>query len=391
MASILLVASYVLDWVILITFAVIGYVVGNIRPNKRPFHLDDPTIDFPYENHDTVSLPVLFIVSIVVPAAVIFLVAMLFIPGPTVTKGTPKPYIWRRKLWEWHAGWLGLALSVVAAWVVTSGMKNLFGKPRPNLLGRCQPDLTNMARYFVGSISNTSKNGRLVSADICLNLDESVVDEAFRSFPSGHSSTSAAGLVYLSLVLAAKLRAGAPYLSHHARNYDRSSLEAFPLPDISHSNSQFDALEETRNTALASSQRQYQKHAKANGSNSSARNQAAGPPVYLLVIALLPFAATVFISSSRWYDFQHHGFDIIFGFLIGTLTSILAFRHYHLPLSRGAGWAWGPRSTQRALWAGVGRGGYSTPTLSSNNDEGQNRRQNDIANDGQESYQLREV
>jgi hypothetical protein len=47
--------------------------------------------------------------------------------------------------------------------------------------------------------------------------------------------------------------------------------------------------------------------------------------------------------------------------LIGILSSWFAFRWYHLPISRGAGWSWGARSRNRAWIIGVGRGGYVGP------------------------------
>jgi len=40
----LVISSYVLDWVIVIVTAAVGYVLGNITPNKRPFQLEDPDI-----------------------------------------------------------------------------------------------------------------------------------------------------------------------------------------------------------------------------------------------------------------------------------------------------------------------------------------------------------
>ena len=42
----LVISSYVLDWIIVIVTAVIGYVLGNITPNKRPFQLEDPDISY---------------------------------------------------------------------------------------------------------------------------------------------------------------------------------------------------------------------------------------------------------------------------------------------------------------------------------------------------------
>jgi hypothetical protein len=49
--------------------------------------------------------------------------------------------------------------------------------------------------------------------------------------------------------------------------------------------------------------------------------------------------------------------------MIGTICAVFAFRYYHLPISQGAGWAWGPRSRDRSFWAGVGIGSYSNNTL----------------------------
>jgi len=98
---------------------------------------------------------------------------------------------------------------------------------------------------------------------------------------------------------------------------------------------------------------------------AAVRRQAAAPPLYLLFIAVLPFFTSIFIASSRWFDFRHHGFDILFGYLIGTVCAFFSFYYYHLPIARGAGWAWGPRSHDKAFWAGVGSDSYATPHMRS--------------------------
>lgn len=90
----------------------------------------------------------------------------------------------------------------------------------------------------------------------------------------------------------------------------------------------------------------------------SVRNAAAAPPNYLIIPALAPVAVAVWICSTRYAEFYHFGFDIISGSLIGIVSSYLAFRWYHLPISRGQGWAWGARSKSRAFAIGVGTGGY---------------------------------
>ena len=51
--------------------------------------------------------------------------------------------------------------------------------------------------------------------------------------------------------------------------------------------------------------------------------------------------------------------DLISGSLIGIGSAWFAFRWYHLPIGRGSGWAWGPRSKDRAFGIGVGIGNYA--------------------------------
>ncbi|TPX17430.1 uncharacterized protein E0L32_003073 [Thyridium curvatum] len=366
-----LVASYVFDWVVLIAAAAVGYVLGDITPNKRPFQLEDPDISFPFTEKETVPTWLLVTLAVIVPIVVVFIIALCFVPGSTVPAGTPKSLIWKRKLWELHAGWLGLALSVVAAWFITSGMKNLFGKPRPDMLARCQPDLANVARYVVGGIANTTSNGQLVSADICTSTDKSKLDDGFRSYPSGHSSSSAAGLIYLSLFIASKFAITIPFLAP-ASYANASSFSAFPsrlaAPGAIADQNSYELADRgasrhnNNNESLSlpsdpSAQKRLASHSRT---VAAARRQAAAPPLYLLVICVVPWFLSIFIASSRWFDFRHHGFDILFGFLIGTVTAFFAFRYYHLPISQGAGWAWAPRSNDKALWAGVGSYSYAT-------------------------------
>jgi membrane-associated phospholipid phosphatase len=340
--SVALVLSYVFDWAIIILAAVVGGVFSIITPNKRPFSVVNPEISFPYVVKEKISTATLIICGLVAPGVIIFAVSLLLVPGPTVPKGVPKALVWRRKLWEWHTGWLGLSLSLAAAFLITDGMKNLFGKPRPDLLSRCNPDLANVPRYAVEGFN-------LVTAAICQQTDLSLLNDGFRSFPSGHSSFSAAGLIYLSLFLSSKLAITIPFLAPSPYNRDRTAFSAFPSR----------AERKTLDTLPTTTPSGH------NDTIIAARNQAAAPPVYLLVFAIIPFFASIYIASTRYSDFRHHGFDIIFGYFIGTVTAIFAFRYYHLPIGQGAGWSWGPRSRERSFWAGVGVGSYVGLSISS--------------------------
>lgn len=304
---------------------------SRIKGNKHAFSLNDPAISFPHRP-DTVSVSVLIIVSLVAPGIITALISLLVVPGPTADRETSKSLIWRRKVWEWNTAWMGLGVALAGAFVVTEGMKDIYGKPRPDLLARCNPDLENVAAFLVGGLSKGLPNAPIVvTAGICQTTG-STLNDGFASFPSGHSSFAWAGMTYLALFLCSKFAIAIPFLSP-ARfgSFDQSQhkLSAYEGP-LTHRN------EHSETTAVPS------------------RNQAAAPPVHLLILVLVPIGTAIFISGSRWYDYRHHGFDIIFGSLIGFGFAWLGFRWYHLPIRRGAGWSWGARSRERAFYTGLG-------------------------------------
>ena len=83
---------------------------------------------------------------------------------------------------------MGLGLALASTFMITDAMKNLYGKPRPDLLSRCMPDIANAAKYVVGGFANTVQEGILVSYQICTQPDQSILNDGFAAFPSGHSS-----------------------------------------------------------------------------------------------------------------------------------------------------------------------------------------------------------
>ena len=282
------------------------------------------------------------LVSIVAPAIITAAISLLFIPGPTVDRSTPKALVWRRKLWEWNAAWMGLAVALSAAFIITQGLKDLAGKPRPFLLAVCQPDLSpdSIRRHQVGGLGNSLDSAVpiIVNWRICRQTDQGKLRNGFASWPSGHSSFSWAGMTYLALFICAKFAVQIPFLlpgSNNQRHVSKFYEEHDPNVEFSKGSQ----------SSLTS-----QRH--------PLRNQAAAPPIYLLVIAFIPIATAMFISTSRWFDYRHHGFDIISGSVLGIFTAWLGFRCYHLPIQGGSGWAWGARSRDRAFWLGVGRAGY---------------------------------
>jgi hypothetical protein len=93
---------------------------------------------------------------------------------------------------------------------------------------------------------------------------------------------------------------------------------------------------------------------------SNEREEAAAPPLYLLVIVLMPIAAAIYIASTRFTDNKHAGFDILFGSLEGLLCAWFAIRWYHPSMYRAGGWAWAPRRRSAAFGIGIGMGGFAS-------------------------------
>ncbi|KAI4727981.1 acid phosphatase/Vanadium-dependent haloperoxidase [Aureobasidium sp. EXF-10728] len=312
-----LIIAYVLDWVLLIAIVAVGGGISFATPYHRPFSLLDLAISYPYVEHDEISTALLVVLSLVLPAIVIAVVTLLFVPAFSLSRLRDQRY-WKRKLWEFNAGWMGLGLSFALAFFITTGIKNLIGKPRPDLLARCQPDLNDIAAHVVGGYGqDISQKWTLVSSSICTQPDQKVLNEGFRSFLSGHSSMSWSGLLYLSLWLASKFNMLIPYLGHGAPTRNDSSTD-----------------------------------------QEEARDRAAAPPVFGAIIVLIPICLAFFICSTRYVDFKHQGIDIFSGAVLGILTSWVGFRWYHGSLTRGQPWTWSPRSQDRAFAVSSGTNGW---------------------------------
>jgi membrane-associated phospholipid phosphatase len=93
-------------------------------------------------------------------------------------------------------GWV-FALSLSLSLLLTQTMKNMFGKHRPDFLARCNPDIAGMNNYIVGGFTSEVLEGtsQLVNWQICISNNGSGVGtsefiDGFRSFPSGHCTSS---------------------------------------------------------------------------------------------------------------------------------------------------------------------------------------------------------
>lgn len=74
--------------------------------------------------------------------------------------------------------------------MIFTGVKNLTGKPRPNFLSICDPDLENIGKYAVGGLgAGFNKLWVMVDVEICQQSDKATLRDGFRSFPSGFATS----------------------------------------------------------------------------------------------------------------------------------------------------------------------------------------------------------
>ncbi|KAL2622401.1 hypothetical protein R1flu_002606 [Riccia fluitans] len=101
-------------------------------------------------------------------------------------------FVKRRNVRDTHHAILGLLTAIFLTGVITDAIKDGVGRPRPDFFFRCFPD---------GNVQYTQD---LIQEVICTGK-ESDIREGYKSFPSGHTSWSFAGLGYLSFYLAGKV------------------------------------------------------------------------------------------------------------------------------------------------------------------------------------------
>lgn len=128
----------------------------------------------------------LFVHALAIPAAIL-LVASLILPTRSANKT--------------HVLLLGLVLSLLTTSLLTDIFKNAIGRPRPDLIARCKPD-------------PSTPHNKLVTIAVCTETSPHLLQDGWRSYPSGHSSFAFAGLGWLSLFLASQTHCLRPRASH---------------------------------------------------------------------------------------------------------------------------------------------------------------------------------
>ncbi|XVF71563.1 hypothetical protein PTKIN_Ptkin12aG0048200 [Pterospermum kingtungense] len=163
------------DWLILLLLVVIEVVLYIIHPFYR-FVGKDMMDDLRYPlKSNTVPIWSVPVYAVLLPMMIFLIV-----------------YIRRRDVYDLHHAILGLLFSVLVTAVITDSIKNAVGRPRPDFFWRCFPD---------------GKDAYDKWGNVICHGDKSVIKEGHKSFPSGHTSWSFAGLGFLSLYLSGKIQA----------------------------------------------------------------------------------------------------------------------------------------------------------------------------------------
>ncbi|KAH7889465.1 PAP2-domain-containing protein [Phlebopus sp. FC_14] len=173
-----LLKSYAPDWTITILLAVLFFALDGVHGFRREFSVNDETIRFPFAVKERVPNIALYFIAIVAPLVIQLVVNLITV----------------RSFWDYHNSALGLILGLAITGAVTQFSKITVGRPRPDLLSRCMPN--------PGSQDPTYG---LSTDAICTQTNSAIMIDGWRSFPSGHSSLSFAGLGFLSFYLAGKM------------------------------------------------------------------------------------------------------------------------------------------------------------------------------------------
>ncbi|KAJ7740744.1 PAP2-domain-containing protein [Mycena maculata] len=174
-----LLVSYAPDWIITLALAAITLALDPVHGFRRQFSLADTSLHYTFAVHERIPDYALYLIAILSPVILQALINFFTI----------------RSWWDLHNGLLGLILGLSMTGSITQFTKLTVGRPRPDLLDRCQP--------IPGSVDPVFG---LSNATICTTpIGSALMLDGFRSFPSGHSSLSFAGLGFLAFYLAGKL------------------------------------------------------------------------------------------------------------------------------------------------------------------------------------------
>ncbi|KRX74096.1 Lipid phosphate phosphohydrolase 1 [Trichinella sp. T6] len=175
-----------------------------VWPYRRGFYCDDESIRYPFKE-STVSMTVLNLIIFPVPILTICLVEMYrvmkFEPATLSRPAEKVEVLFGARLSSYYEDFCMLVffvfyigfflLGAAATQTITDIGKYSIGRLRPHFLAICQPDIDLKSCDGHTYIENFS----------CTNYDDWLSKDARLSFPSGHSSLAAYGMLYIVMYL----------------------------------------------------------------------------------------------------------------------------------------------------------------------------------------------
>lgn len=169
------------------------------QPFQRQFYLGDLSISHPFAEHERVSDVNLQLSAIILPMSIIVLISRLL---------TKKKHF----IATCYVSLLALVGSYVLTNLITNIAKNWIARPRPDFLSRCEPK------------AGLPLDVLYTAAEVCTSKNQIRLSDGLRSTPSGHSSSSFAGLGFLQLWLSGQL-----LIMHPLSGLWRSIVSMIPL------------------------------------------------------------------------------------------------------------------------------------------------------------------
>eukprot|EP00887_Chlorella_sp_A99_P008152 scaffold12.g8152.t1 len=181
---------------------------------------------------------------------------------------------------ELHHACLMLVACVLTTGMLTNAIKVQVGRPRPDFMSRCWPS---------GGPPMVTRKG-LPKCEP--GVDHAELVKGQRSFPSGHTSWSAAGLGYLTFWLMGTLRRACAAAARNPRGGPRARRPRAPAA--------------TRRTACTC----------FCGNAEPAR----------LFFSLMPQMGVVWMGMNRVRHHKHHAEDVLASFVLGTFLAWAFYR-----------------------------------------------------------------
>jgi hypothetical protein len=170
---------------------IISLLLSTVNPDFHTFSVLDMNLSYPYRPAK-LSLPLFILLSIIFPTLTIICISLFtsFQPHHQTQSNITLSQARTQKLRYLNASLLGLGVSLATSTVIFTGVKNLTGRPRPNLLSICDPDLENIGKYTVGGVgAGFNRLWVMVDVEICRQSDKEALRDEFRSFPSGFATS----------------------------------------------------------------------------------------------------------------------------------------------------------------------------------------------------------